>query len=482
MQFPRMSRHALISFFVSLILLASITIVATAGSTTRELGTNFTLVNLYNGLNQTTISYFKPDGTQWTFTENVNLSAFGDQFIRSQYGSTNLSAGNGSVVVNATGPVGSLIQVQARNGQIPSSGAYIAATSGSINAHLPLVFRNKSTTSGNTNSRIMVQNTTLGSLTFTIRLYNPDGTLRYTKSNVSLQAGAAYQYDLDDESRNNVPTDWYGSATVTANNGTIAVVSHIFSSYDSLQSFSGFPSGGQKWAIPLFTAKLSNGLSTPVTVQNLSGGTIPAYAIALYCKKDANSPGVDFTKSNPSAVVNRATFIFNPVIDASFTSGWYGYCTVTTTGYDTATLVQMRFAGLGEDSAYEAIKVAAATTKFVIPLYAKRLSNGFATSLTIQNLSISANADITLQYKGATGTAAGCTQTFTAQIAPSSGYIQNHRLASGAGSVSLPDGCYGSLIVTSSNQPIGAMMQLTNYTTNAVGDQFMAHIALPVSN
>ena len=77
--------------------------------------------------------------------------------------------------------------------------------------------------------------------------------------------------------------------------------------------------------------------------------------------------------------------------------------------------------------------------------------------------------------KGATGTPANCTVTKTAVIPAGGSLIQNHRLASGAGSVpELGDNCFGTLVVTSSDQAIDGFVQLTNYL-NPPGDTFMAH-------
>lgn len=490
----RLTHRSTSVFFLTAILLFGVVCVASAGSTTRELGTNFTLVNLNNGSNQVTINYYKPDGSLWYPQEIVNLYSLGQQIIRTQYSAQNFSAGKGSVTVDATGPVGTLVQIQARYGQISSNGAYIPPSDGAPTVYVPLVARNLMSASGNTNSQIIVQNTTGSGITFSIRLINQDGSTRYTTNKLSLAAGASYEYDLDNENRNNVPTNWSGSALVLVNNsGKAAVISNIFSGYNSLQTFTGFTRVSSRWVAPLFASKLTNGLSTPITVQNVSGRQIPLNKIKLSC---VNSSGQVLTIYNATAVNNYGFYAFNPLNDPNnlWPANWYGACTIvaadsaTSTNYDTVAFVQMRYvnppdtASTDEAAAYEAIDGNSTTTKVVVPLYAKRLGNGFATVTTIQNLSPSAPANITLEYKAGAGAAANCTQTLTAQIPPGQNNIQNLRITSGAGSVpQLADTCTGSLVVTSSGQPIGVMVQLTNTSTSRNGDTLMAQLGIPLN-
>ena len=235
------------------------------------------------------------------------------------------------------------------------------------------------------------------------------------------------------------------------------------------------------WLAPLFTSRLANSLSTPLAVQNLSGGAIPVGGINVVCTKDPTSPGqATFNLSNTAAVNNNATYFFNPVTDQTIPAEWYGSCRISTGTYDTVAFVQMRVVNGAQAGAYEAIKADGTKKKVVVPLYAKRLDNGFASVVTIQNLSTTAAANVTLQYVGATGLPAGCTQTLTAQIAPSGSLQQNHRIASGAQSVpSLPANCFGTIVVTSADQPIDGIVQLTDYKGLA-GDTFQVHNAFAI--
>jgi hypothetical protein len=454
------------------------------GSTPKSLSTNFTLVNLEAGANNGSINYYKDDGSPWRTAESFNFTTEGDQLIKRQYdASSGLSTGSGSVVVSAAGKLGAVVQIQAR-GQTPTSGAYSGATAGAASANVPLVLRNLTGASGVSNSQIYVQNTGTGPTNIEIDLISPNGTLQYKKTHANLAVGTAYNYDLADESPSNVPNGWFGSAVVkaTSANGGVTVVSNLFSGANGMQTFNAFINKGQVWLAPLFTSRLTNGLSTPIAVQNLSGQEIPVGGIKLICKKDPGSGGADFNTDNKTAVGNTASYFFNPVTDSTnLPTNWFGACRIETTGFDTVVFVQMRTIGTDLAASYEGIKGDGTAKKVVIPLYGKRLTNGFATAITIQNLSNTAAANVTLAYKGSAGLPANCTINKTASIPAGGSLIQNLRLdQTGAGAVpELGNNCFGTLVVTSADQAIDAFVQLSD-VSGQPGDTLQAHNAFTV--
>jgi len=475
-----------IAILLSLSLVLVTVVPGLAQSTTKSLSTNFTLVNLGTSAAEGTIQYFEPDGSAWRTDVSFDLDANGGQGIYRQYDDSSLTDGRGSVVVSASQPLGAVVQILARGQDPTSSGAYSGFESGEASFYVPLAARNLSTASGLANSQIIVQNTGSASTSANIQLVNSDGSARYTKPTGSIAIGASYLYDLEQESSSNVPDNWYGSAVVTAGSGgEIAVVSNFFTG-DAMQTFNAFGSSapGTKWFVPLFTSRLSNSLSTPIAVQNLSGGTIAANGVTVTCTPDAASPGSTFTMKNSSAIVDTAAYYFNPVVDTSISALFYGSCVVEASA-DVVVFVQMRFVDTGEAAAYEAIKAGGTDTKVIIPLVAKRLGNGFATAVTIQNLSTSAKAHVDLTYNPApeyvsAGGSATAIQVTNQEIAIGGSLIHNHRITSGAGSVTaLPDGWYGTLVVESSDRPIAAFVQLTFLRSInsglASGDSFMAH-------
>ena len=109
------------------------------------------------------------------------------------------------------------------------------------------------------------------------------------------------------------------------------------------------------------------------------------------------------------------------------------------------------------------------STKVSVPLVAKRLANGFANTVTIQNLAATA-ATVTITYIP-TG---GGTNIVRSGISIPAGasIIRNFRLAS-TEAPEMPDGWVGSMVVESTT-PIAAFVQNTYLT--ALGDRLMAYL------
>jgi hypothetical protein len=217
-----------------------------------------------------------------------------------------------------------------------------------------------------------------------------------------------------------------------------------------------------------------------VTVQNLSGGTIAVGGITMSCVPDASSTGsTPFNASNTASVANNESTFFNPVIDTSLPNNWFGSCQITAPG-NVVAFVQMRQPGVTASAdAYAAIKGGATNTKAIIPLAAKRLANGFATVITIQNLSGS-QATVNLTYVPSPNYIAGGGSSSNIPVngltIPANGsLIRNLRLTSGAvAETALPDGWFGTLTIQSTGAPIDAFVQLTTIGATA-GDTLMAH-------
>jgi hypothetical protein len=468
---------------VSLLLTLSIVLVASAASTAKTLSTNFTLINFGSAEASVHVDYYKDDGSTWV-AESANtdftVAADGGQKIVRQYFDSTLTAGQGSSVISSTQPLGSVVQILAR-GQTPTSGAYSGFSSTSDTFYVPLVARRLDTQSGLANSQIMIQNIGSSSTTVDVAFI---GTTNWTKVGISIPAGSTYYYDIEGET--NLSENWYGSAVVTAaGTDQIAVVSSFFTGADAMQTFNAFRAEdvGTSWLVPLFTSRLANSLSTPITVQNLSGGSLAIGDVDVDCIKDAGSPGTDFAMSNTSAIPNNAAYYFNPVTDLTIQASWYGACRITSTG-GIVSFVQMRFVTGTNAAAYEAIKGDSTDTKVFIPLVAKRLANGFATAVTIQNINPSSTASVTFTYVPSpdyvlSGGSASNIVVGPYTIPAGGSLIHNHRLAgtgSGTGQHNLPDEWYGSLTVSSSNRPIHGFVQLTNII-DTTGDTFMAHNA-----
>lgn len=474
-----MNRKVLPITLLVLVLMVTLIVPAGAQSTTKQLSTNFTLVNLSSASAQGVVHYWRPDGSAWRADDSFTLDPNGGQIQYRQYFDAQLSVGQGSVVVEADQAVGAVVQIQARNQSPASTGAYSGITAGDGQYFVPLAARNRATASGLANSQIVVQNASASAATdIAIDLVNGDGTIAYTKTG-SIPANGSFSYDLALET--NVASGWIGSAVVraTSSGGQVTVVSNFFTG-DALQTFNAFPASapGTQWFVPQFNSRLPNTLSTVVTVQNLSGSSIAAGAISLNCKPlGAGSP---FTKTNPDALGNSASYSFNPVTDMTFPDNYEGACIVNAPA-NVVAFVQLRFIATGEAGAYEAFKPGT-DKKLIVPLVAKRLPNGFSSVVTIQNQNESAAANVTLNYTPSPTECPGCTPvSFPATIPAGGNLMQNHGIVAGNNSVpQLPDGWNGSLVVTS-DQPIVGFVQLRfRRDINpalAGGDLYMAHNA-----
>jgi hypothetical protein len=466
---------------------ASTILSASAASTPKNLSSNFTLVNLVNGQNNGQIAYVKPDGGQWRPTESFSLNGLGAQLIRRQYEDNQLSAGSGSVVVSTDGPVGAVVQIQARAPQEPTFGAYVGVSEGATEASLPLVLRRRGTASGTGNSQIIIQNASSGPINVEVQLIDgTTGATTFTKVFNALNPNAAVEYDLDDESSSNVPENWFGSAKIrsTTPGGQVAVVSNLFSGPHAMQTFNAFTASKTRWGVPLFASRLANSLSTPVSVQNTGNTEIPANTVVLSCIKDPASPGDQtLTFRNTTAIAPSASYFFNPVTDNSMPEQWFGACTVDSGTFQTAVFVQLRTVNGDRAGAHEGIPLDSTDTTAVIPLYAKRLTNGFASAVTIQNLSNS-QANVTLTYRAGEGKGNECSATFNRTIPAGGSLIQNHRINGNPNSVpEIADNCFGTLTITS-NQPIHAFAQLDllDDIVSTSGDPFQAHNAFTIGN
>ena len=495
-----------IALLATIVILGMVGSNVTASSTSKILSTNFTLVNMSQSSDaQVSVRYLKEDGSIWDaddvneiFTIPMN---YGLMQIRQYFDGTMVS-GRGSAVVSSSQELGAIVQIQAR-GQTPTQGAYSGYKEGSTKFYIPLTIKNRNTASGFANTQIIVQNIEAENpISGTIDFVDVDGSITYSKPFSDLPAGVSYYYDIADESDGNIPDGWFGSAVVNSVGGKIAVVSNFFTGPDAMQTYNGFPqeSLNETWITPLFFVRLTNGLSTVITVQNLSGTTIPEEGITLTCTKNPNFPGPDtLNVSLPVSLGDTASYSFNPVTDAALfpNSGWGGSCRINAGTYNIVAIVQMRYvnspSGFAGAAAYEAIPEGGTDNTEIIPLIAKRLPNGFATVAVIQNLDFSSPAIVDLIYTPSR-VAAECPLSIcdlnhdgvindsdrviiSGVEIPAGGSIQrNHRIPSGPESEPLiPDGWQGSLVVAS-NKPVAGFVQLTNIAI-LTGDTFMAHNA-----
>lgn len=461
---------------LSLLIISS----ASAGSATKTLSTNFTLVNIGTDIAKVTINYVLPSGSPWTGSKftSYDIPADGGQAIVRQYDDT-LTSGQGSVIVSSSQPLASMVQMLNRSGVgAPTSAAYLGFSQGYSSVVLPLLSKKANTASGLSNSQLTIQNTHSEAINATVTFYtlgDTSGTPVYTTPSIPIQPGASYVYDLADVNDAYIPVGWWGSAVVnTTSPGQLAVIVSWFLGPDGLNAYEGVSGtlAVSKWFIPLLYVRLPNTLSTSLSIQNISGTEIPAEDITLSCKKDQSSSGsATLTVKNAAAFPNRSVYTFNTTNTSMFPeASWYGGCVVSSASAKSiVVLIQHRYVGGGDTGAYVAIPGNSTDKTLYVPLVAKRLSNKFATTATIQNLNESVPATVDLYYTPLGG---GSQIIRYDVVIPAGGsIIRNFRLPE----TELPemtDGWVGTLKVVS-DQPVQAYLSNTFMTIN--GDQLQAY-------
>jgi len=487
-----MFKYLFRSTTLAIVIILLIATTVFAGSTTKTLSTNFTLVNFGSEEALVNVDYLLEGGADWDAddaNESFTIPANGQRQIR-QYFDTTMISGKGSAAISSTQPLGAVVQILARN-QTPSSGAYKGYSGGSAKWYVPYAAHFGVSASGTVNSQIIVQNVGSALVNFSIELVSLDGTSIYTKNVTGVAPNVMYSYDLADET--NLPSNWFGSAVVSTTSGSLAVVANIFLGMDGLHTLNTFSNEmlTNNWKVPTFFSKLSNGLSSVATVQNLSGGTIQVGQLSLNCVKDPNSPDpATLLISNTTPVLNKAAYHFNALTSSTYPTGWYGSCTVSAPG-DVVAFVQNRYVNaVGNNGAgsYEAIPANGTDKTMFVPLIAKRLANGFASVVTIQNQSnlpglvkltyipSQIECPISVCDRNADGllTSVDNIVVVDLDLAANSSIMRNHRIPSGDNyEPIMKDGWVGSL-KAEADVPINGFVQLTNYLYTA-GDTFMAH-------
>lgn len=457
---------------------------AMAQSTTKTLSTNYTLVNLGSSTANVAADYQLSNGTVW-HTASFTVTA-GGQRIVTQYGTNPASpstSGQGSLVLSSDQPMGAVVQILANfpgSGQVATNGAYAGFAGGSDAFYVPLVARKGSSASGQVNSQITIQNTGAAATVATITLAPLAGSTGSTVITQSLAPGQSWYFDLNSNIADGVlSTAWFGSATVTAAaGGSVAVVSNLFTGADTLQTYNGLSSGGTTLFAPSVFARLANGLSTPITIQNISVNSIAAGAAQLQCLGDTANTATpaSFTLTNTTALASGASFAWNPVTNSNFPTGWFGSCKIVAPE-NVVSFVQVRTVGgtgiQAEAAAYESVSASSTDTQVIAPLMTRRLANGFVTVATIQNLTNVTNT-VTVEYIPSAPFTT--TLTFSVDIAPEGSLIQNLNTGAGlpGGLSALPAGWTGSMRATGAGAVAG-FVQLRNVSAGRSGDTFMSH-------
>ncbi len=439
-----------------------------AAATTKSLSTVYAIQNFSQTLTATVHVDYKLDtvagGVVWTAaTTNTDFQLGPGQAANiAQYLDTTMTAGRGSATISSDQPVGAIVnQLNRVTGVRDTSGSYSAFDSGAASVYAPLVFKNLSTSAGTINSVLTIMNVGSASTDFNI-VYIDGITFQpvLTRTITGLGAGVSYYADQSDET--SLLDGYFGSAVVnaTSTGGTVAVVGNQFAGTDALLTYSGFKSteGFTNWSVPLYLCRLTNGFSSPITVQNISGSSIAAGGIVVAFTPDPSLGDPGFNISNLAAIPNNASFVVNLRIDTTCPDNTFGSATVTSSG-NAVVLVNQLQAGAAASLSYNGIRSDSTNTTALSPVAFSRLSNGFSTAITVQNLS-SAAGTVTFTYTPNAACTGCISYTQDVSVAANGSVIQNHRLAEGATSHPLPALWFGSATITADVPIAGVVNQL----------------------
>jgi hypothetical protein len=149
--------------------------------------------------------------------------------------------------------------------------------------------------------------------------------------------------------------------------------------------------------------------------------------------------------------------VFNPRVDLQCPTGSQGSARIAAPGNVVVVVNQLQ-AGTAQALSYNGIRTDGTNKTALSPVALSRLTNGFSTVLTVQNLDLSSSATITFTYVPNTA-CVSCAQFVKVMTAlPGGSVVQNNRL--GDSSHPLPAGWFGAASVTSDKPIAGVVNQL----------------------
>lgn len=468
-----MSKSKISIMLFTVVVIAALAVAPTfAAATTKSLSTVFAVQNLSTTTAATVhvdYRFAKNDGGgSWT-----NVSAASKDFTVAagaaaniaQYLDATMTSGRGSATISSDQPIAAVVNQLARN-QVATSGSYSGIDSGASSVVAPLVFKNLGSGASLVNSTLTVMNTGSAATDFNI-VYISGATFApvFTATVSGLAAGESYYADQSLEA--GLSNGYFGSAVVNATTagGTIAVVGNQFVGANALLTYNGFKStdGYTSWAVPFYACRLANGFSAPITVQNVSGADIAVGAIQIAFKPDPSLSASPFTLSNTAIVKNNASFIENLRTDTNCPAGSFGSAVVTAPGNVVVVVNQLQ-AGTDQALSYNGGRTDSTDKTVLSPVVFSRISSGFSTAITVQNLNLAASATVTVTYTP-NAACSGCLVYNKVLSVPAGGsVIQNHRLAEGASTHPLPAGWFGSARFVGDQPIVGVVNQLASGT------------------
>lgn len=402
--------------------------------------TGIQVQNLGGGPADLTLVYYDRDGftaPQWT--ERATVAA-GDSYTFFTPANPFLPAGFvGGAVLQATQPVGALVNLQAVEAPRYFFGTFVTPRAPAQTVYLPYVVKQV----GTRTSTVAVQNTGAAPTTATLNFVTSEGQIY--RLALPLPPFTARQVRLAE--RPELPAG-LDAALVAQADQPLVVAGEIYDTATGIyQLSSGLTSASAEQAVPL-VFKERNGWNSEVRVQNATNATI-----SVRVRVQPTGGGVEIA-TPPVTVLPNAPYTFRPADLPALPNNFVGSATVEAVGGVVVAMSTETNLSRGTGMAYDAFNPATATTRISVPLIFKR-RNGFDTGIQVQNLDAT-DAQVRVTYRLSTGQV-----VVEFGVVPANGSYTFYQ----PDNAQIPDGSVGSAVIENigGSQRIVAIINQVNY-------------------
>jgi len=356
---------------------------------------------------------------------------------------------DGSAVAHSTQPVAAIVNRVNYTGALASAGSLtVPGASTATQATLPMVY-------GGLNgyvTTISVQNTGTSQGTYNVTLQPNGFSSPAVNTQISVPPLAVRRIRVGTDI--GVPFGFVGNASITSISGSplIAVAETLNSSTSIRLGYAGASNGATVLNAPLLY-KNYGGWESTAQVANMSNATITVNATLRY-RDTPQTLGLP-----PVTLAPGQSNLYDIAAIPNLPDEWVGSAVFTTTGPASATVQEVN-SGRATGMQYSAFS--AGTSSISIPLIFKD-ANAWDTGVQVQNLG-TIETTLTITYFLPTGFSLG----ESAVVAPGDSVTFYQ-----PSNPSLPSNLTGSATVTSTGQPIVAIVNEVNYIRG--GDAAMAY-------
>ena len=414
---------------------------ATHGDSGAVIETGIQVQNLGAAPADLILMYYDRDGyttPQWT--ERATVAA-GDSYTFYTPAHPYLPAGFvGAAVLQATQPVGALVNVQTQvGGPRYFFGTFVTSSSPAQTVYLPYVLKQV----GTRTSTVAVQNTASVGTVANLNFVTSDGQIY--RLQLPLPPFSARQVRLAE--RPELPAGLDAALVVQADQ-PLVVAGDIYDTATGIyQLSSGLTSAAPEQGVPL-VFKERNGWNSEVRVQNTTNAPI-----TVRVRVQPTGGGLEIATA-PVSVPANAPYTFRPSDLPALPNEFVGSATVEAVGGNVVAMSTESNVSRGTGMAYDAFNPAAATPRISVPLIFKR-RNGFDTGIQVQNLDAT-DAQVRVTYRLSTG------QTVVEfGVVPANGSYTFYQPEN----PQIPDGSVGSAVVENiaGGQRLVAIINQVNY-------------------